>query len=108
MMVNEDFEMLHPGLPLCQKMSEIGLQHFTTPINYIYIYMIYQQVPSIKLEEENRKIPCQPKQVVQGCDRAAGRSVRDPLKCQSQLTRVIGKSQRQLDRQVGPNITQQC
>jgi hypothetical protein len=38
MMVNEDFEMLHPGLPLCQKMSEIGLQHFTTPsrpINYI-------------------------------------------------------------------------
>ena len=27
MMVNEDFEMLHPGLPLCQKMSEIGLQH---------------------------------------------------------------------------------
>jgi len=42
--------------------------------------MTYQQVSSIKLEEENRKIPCQPKQVVKGCDRAAGRSVRDPLK----------------------------
>ena len=37
--------------------------------------------------------------VVQGCDRAAGRSVRDPLK---------EKKQRQLDSQVGPNITQQC
>ena len=63
------------------------------------------QASSTKLEE-NRKIPCQPKQVVQCCDRAAGRSVRDPLKCHSQLKRW--KKRGQLDSQVGPNITQQC
>ena len=101
-MLDKDFEMLHAGLPFCWELACNILQPPATIMTYIYKYLA---ISSTKFEEESHKIPCQPKQVVQGCDRAAGRSVRDPLKCQPQLKRR--KRRWQLDSQVGPNITQQ-